>query len=211
MVVRWFKRVSFCFLTGYLRCIKGCQSAARKGAGDQDRTETDMENGRIRRGHLLFLLDGSLEHESPEVREVLQKDERRRLMSWVKALAEGEEKGKEEYQLVFSRRTSARLVLMKGEGGERWLAEVEVLEEEESGGAKIEALTERQRDVVRCALDGSTSREIGEKLQLSPHTVKTHIKNIYQRLGIGSRVELLQYYYEYESDAATEEGGAGVD
>ena len=51
-------------------------------------------------------------------------------------------------------------------------------------------LTEAQRQVAELAAGGATVREMAAELERSPHTIKTHLRAIYDRLGIGSRVEL---------------------
>lgn len=61
--------------------------------------------------------------------------------------------------------------------------------------AKIEAhevdlLTERERQIVTLLLKGKTCKLIAEALFLSENTVKTHIKNIYAKLGIRKKSEL---------------------
>ncbi len=53
-------------------------------------------------------------------------------------------------------------------------------------------LTNRQREIAEYVVAGATSREIADTLELSLHTVKTHMKNIYRRLGVGSRVEMVK-------------------
>jgi len=53
------------------------------------------------------------------------------------------------------------------------------------------ALTPRQREVAEYAAAGATAREIGETLGLATETVRQHIKEIYRRLDIASRVELV--------------------
>jgi DNA-binding NarL/FixJ family response regulator len=52
------------------------------------------------------------------------------------------------------------------------------------------ALTSAERRVVRLVTDGLTNREIGERLYLSPYTVGTHLKHVFEKLHISSRVEL---------------------
>lgn len=53
-----------------------------------------------------------------------------------------------------------------------------------------EKLTEAQRKVADLAAAGATVKEIASALDRSPETVRDHLKAIYDRLGIGSRVEL---------------------
>ena len=51
-------------------------------------------------------------------------------------------------------------------------------------------LTGRQREVADFAAAGATSTEIADTLGISTETVRKHLKAIYQRLGVGNRVEL---------------------
>jgi DNA-binding CsgD family transcriptional regulator len=52
------------------------------------------------------------------------------------------------------------------------------------------ALTAQQWRIARLAAEGATNREIATQLFLSPRTVDHHMRNIFTRLGIRSRVEL---------------------
>lgn len=61
---------------------------------------------------------------------------------------------------------------------------------------KGEQLTERERDVLRCMVDGLNNSEIAEKLVVSLGTVKFHISNIFHKLGIDSRVEAVKLAIE---------------
>ncbi len=51
-------------------------------------------------------------------------------------------------------------------------------------------LTAREHEIARLAALGSKNDEIAEKLQISPGTVKTHLRNIYSKLEVDSRVHL---------------------
>jgi transcriptional regulator of acetoin/glycerol metabolism len=51
-------------------------------------------------------------------------------------------------------------------------------------------LTDTQRMVAELVSDGLTNRGVGARLFLSPHTVDFHLRQIYRRLGVRSRVEL---------------------
>jgi DNA-binding CsgD family transcriptional regulator len=55
-----------------------------------------------------------------------------------------------------------------------------------------DALTQRERQVVRLAAEGKTHREIGEKLFIGQRTVETHLANAYAKLGIESKVDLMR-------------------
>ena len=52
-------------------------------------------------------------------------------------------------------------------------------------------LSPREKDVVRLVVEGLTSGEMADRLGISPHTVRDHIKHIYKKTGTGSRSELL--------------------
>ena len=53
-------------------------------------------------------------------------------------------------------------------------------------------LTPRERQVAELAVDGLTAREIGGRLFIGVRTVETHLANIYAKLGVRSRVDLLR-------------------
>jgi DNA-binding NarL/FixJ family response regulator len=55
--------------------------------------------------------------------------------------------------------------------------------------AQIEALTEREREVLTHAAYGRTNKEIGGILFISDRTVQGHLKNIYEKLGVATRTE----------------------
>lgn len=48
-------------------------------------------------------------------------------------------------------------------------------------------LTKREREILGEIVDGLTVRQIAEKLFLSPHTVDTHLRNIYEKLHVHNR------------------------
>jgi ATP/maltotriose-dependent transcriptional regulator MalT len=52
--------------------------------------------------------------------------------------------------------------------------------------------TRREREVISLAISGLTAREIGERLFIGERTVETHLANVYAKLGISSRVDLVR-------------------
>jgi len=53
----------------------------------------------------------------------------------------------------------------------------------------IEALTNRELEVLRMVADGLVNKEIAAKLGISDHTAKFHVAQILAKLGAGSRTE----------------------
>jgi LuxR family maltose regulon positive regulatory protein len=53
----------------------------------------------------------------------------------------------------------------------------------------LEPLSEREIEVLRLIADGLTNQEVANRLYLSLHTVKAHARNIYAKLGVGSRTQ----------------------
>jgi DNA-binding NarL/FixJ family response regulator len=51
-------------------------------------------------------------------------------------------------------------------------------------------LSEREREIALLVADGRTNREVAEQLVLSTRTVEAHLRNVYGKLGVRSRVEL---------------------
>lgn len=56
-----------------------------------------------------------------------------------------------------------------------------------------DSLTQREQEVMRLVAEGLTSKEVAEKLYVSPKTVENHRTNIMQKLGLHSRMELVRY------------------
>ncbi len=52
-------------------------------------------------------------------------------------------------------------------------------------------LSDRETEVLKMLSKGMNYREIADAIFLSPHTVKTHIKNIYSKLHVNSRAEAI--------------------
>jgi DNA-binding NarL/FixJ family response regulator len=53
-----------------------------------------------------------------------------------------------------------------------------------------ESLTERERQVAMLIVDRRTNPQIAAELFLSPKTVETHVRNLFHKLGVSSRVEV---------------------
>jgi DNA-binding CsgD family transcriptional regulator len=56
--------------------------------------------------------------------------------------------------------------------------------------AGLESLTGRELEVARLVGERKTNAEIAAELFLSRKTLETHLRNIFRKLNVGSRVEL---------------------
>ncbi len=72
-------------------------------------------------------------------------------------------------------------------------------------------ITAREGEIIRLLLEGKNNKEIAAELFISDHTAKNHIHHIYQKLGIGNRVQLIQCFRSAleEPGPAASRGGAG--
>ena len=62
-----------------------------------------------------------------------------------------------------------------------------------SGGRDENGLTERELEIVRLVASGYKNKEVGQTLTISERTVKTHLTNVFQKLGVRDRVGLVMY------------------
>lgn len=81
-------------------------------------------------------------------------------------------------------------------GASTWLRRAGELRSELGADGRLEpdltaiGLTRREAEIAPNAARGLSSREIGERLGISTRTVENHLARIYQKLGVGNRVEL---------------------
>ena len=63
---------------------------------------------------------------------------------------------------------------------------------ERMGEEPVGALSERETEVLVLAARGLSNDQIAEELSLAPATVKRHLANVYQKIGVGSRSEAVR-------------------
>jgi DNA-binding NarL/FixJ family response regulator len=63
--------------------------------------------------------------------------------------------------------------------------------------AKIEGLTEREREVIRLLSQGKKNKQIAEELYISETTVRHHLTSIFDKLGVEDRLELSIYAFRH--------------
>ena len=105
-------------------------------------------------------------------------------------------------------------VLLKGirtvMNGQFWVGEdkvtdlVEILRsympasEKPKADRKTFGLTARELDVVAAIVSGFTNREIAQKFSISEQTVKHHLRNIFDKVGVSNRLELALFAINHQ-------------
>jgi DNA-binding NarL/FixJ family response regulator len=69
---------------------------------------------------------------------------------------------------------------------------------QENNRLKIQSLslTPRQQEVAFWVLEGLCNKQISEELKISIQTVKDHLNEVYKRVGVSSRYELMKKIFE---------------
>jgi two-component system nitrate/nitrite response regulator NarL len=111
-----------------------------------------------------------------------------RLADGIKQAAEG--------HMVLSGDVAQALTAYVRAGAETAVAEAAIAEaaaeQREAEGEPL-ALTPREEDVLRLIVRGADNVAIGLELSISPHTVKQYVTNIFEKLGVRSRVQAAVY------------------
>lgn len=56
---------------------------------------------------------------------------------------------------------------------------------------KLSALTPREQEIVRLIVGGATNKQVASELDISERTVKGHLSNVFQKLGVSDRLKLV--------------------
>ena len=191
-----------CF-TGWIglwrREPRGCFSAAERERLDgkipqlrtllSDALSLETESYKEQAGTLLLRLDGVITHMSPTVERWFTDDHRDQLVNYVKNRGLAHFGGKSHF-LFGMHATVAPLTGLNAEP-------VYMIK---LASAKLpcicleSVLTPAQQEVAELAAEGKSSDEIADILTRSPHTIKTHLRDIYQRLDISSRFDLVTHF-----------------
>ncbi len=76
-----------------------------------------------------------------------------------------------------------------------------------ASASRLERLTDRERDVLTAIGRGRNNAEISEELYIGAATVKTHINNLFSKLGLRDRAQAVVFAYE---SGLVEPGGQDV-
>lgn len=56
---------------------------------------------------------------------------------------------------------------------------------------KLSGLTPREKDIVKLIVAGASNKQVAQTLDISERTVKGHLSNVFQKLGVGDRLKLV--------------------
>ena len=63
-------------------------------------------------------------------------------------------------------------------------------------------LTPRQLEIVSAIAAGATNRDVAEQFSISANTVKYHLTNMFEKLGVSNRIELARFAVQHQLDTA---------
>jgi len=63
--------------------------------------------------------------------------------------------------------------------------------------AKIESLTDREREVIALIGEGLKNKQVGERLFISETTVTHHLSSVFSKLEVSDRLELIIYAFRH--------------
>jgi DNA-binding CsgD family transcriptional regulator len=69
-----------------------------------------------------------------------------------------------------------------------------------------DSLTDAELKVINLIAEGATNRSVAQQLHLSPHTVKTHLRNAFAKLGVTSRAQLAQLVRRSDDKPVKDQG-----
>lgn len=58
---------------------------------------------------------------------------------------------------------------------------------------KLSALTPREKEIVQLIVGGASNKQVATALDISERTVKGHLSNVFQKLGVSDRLKLVLY------------------
>ena len=73
----------------------------------------------------------------------------------------------------------------------KYLNSSQQLAKNDGGDKPALSLTPRERQILQMITTGANNRKIAESLYISPHTVKTHLNNIFGKIKVSDRVQAL--------------------
>ena len=65
--------------------------------------------------------------------------------------------------------------------------------------SEIKFISPREKDIIKLVSQGMKNKEIAQALFISDETVKKHLNNVYRKMGVESRFELIAKIYNYKN------------
>jgi len=94
----------------------------------------------------------------------------------VKAILDGE--------MWYSRKALSKRIMDPGKGSKASLAAANIL-------------TSREKEILVGIASGASNEDIAQDLSISPHTVRTHIYNIYKKINTSNRLQAMLWVAKY--------------
>jgi DNA-binding CsgD family transcriptional regulator len=68
-------------------------------------------------------------------------------------------------------------------------------------------LTPREREILRWVARGKSNREIADVLYLAPGTIRKHLDNVYEKLGVSNRAGAVARAFRIETETFPDRSG----
>lgn len=73
---------------------------------------------------------------------------------------------------------------------------VQFFRQRSKGSDELRSLSQREAEVLGLIARGLSTKEIGDRLSLTVETIRTYVKNIYEKMHVHSRAEAVAKYFE---------------
>ena len=103
---------------------------------------------------------------------------------------------------VFQRAIAGELVL-PAEDLPRLVDRLRTARTDRSGPQLLLTLTLREREILRALSEGRSTHDIAQRLEISPLTVQSHVKNILAKLNVHTKVEAVRIAWRYGLSTVT--------
>jgi DNA-binding NarL/FixJ family response regulator len=70
--------------------------------------------------------------------------------------------------------------------------------EDDAALARFNCLSRREQEVLQLMVEGLDHQQIAAKLIVSPHTARTHIQKVLEKLGVHSRIEAARFALDHD-------------
>jgi DNA-binding NarL/FixJ family response regulator len=74
----------------------------------------------------------------------------------------------------------------------------EAVKADESAAIESVRMTAREREVIDLIAEGLSNKEIAARLEIAAHTVKSHVRNIMEKLALHTRLQIAAYSYRQD-------------